>query len=305
MPVLAGAGAGAGAGGSSPELDAGMARDASSPPACNGCEVYADPVVRANVQVDALDALSGAAASVRNPGVLFAHNDRNRPVVYALDEQGALLARLTLADTSVADIEDMAVGPCPQGSCVYVADIGDNAAVRGEYALLRFGEPAIARGSGMAELDVEIERFRFEYEDGSHNAEGLLVEPQDGTVYIVTKVAAGQPSSVYRLPPLDASMVQTATKAADLEVPAAGDMPASAAAAHPCGLGFAIRTYNALYEFRIAEGIAFEEAFRVTPTPLAAPDEPQSEALTYLPDGRGLVSAGEGAASPIYQLLCP
>jgi len=294
----------AGAAGSSAAADAGMP-DAGTIATCTGCETYADPVLRANVQAAQLDALSGAASSLRNPGVLFAHNDRNQTDVFALDEQGAELARITL-DVVVSDIEDMAVGPCPEGSCVYVADIGDNAAARAEYALLRFTEPEIARGGGVAELGVEPERFRFEYEDGSHNAEGLLVEPRSGAVYVVTKVAAGQPSSVYRLQePLDPETLHRATKVADLTVPGAGNMPASAAAAHPCGLGFAIRTYDALYEFRIASGAAFEDAFGVTPTPLPAPDEPQSEALTYLPDGRGLLSTGEGAAAPIYQLLCP
>jgi len=124
-------------------------------------------------------------------------------------------------------------------------------------------------------------------------------------VYVVTKLADGQASSIYALPdPPLADALNVATKVADLPVPMAGDMAASAAAAHPCGTGFLVRTYNAVYEFRIPAGAPFADAFAVEPVALPAPDEPQSEGITYLPDGRGYVSAGESAGAPIYQALC-
>jgi hypothetical protein len=243
---------------------------------------------------------------VRNPGVSFVHNDRARPDVYALGEDGSLLAHFTLPGANAVDVEDMAVAPCPQGTCVYLADIGGNLAPRTEFAILRFAEPEVPRAAGGASMEVTFERFRFEYEDGSHNAEGMLVDPSSGAVYVVTKVAAGQPSSVYALPhPLALGSVLRALEVAELPIPAAGDREASAAAAHPCGLGFVLRTYDAVYEFRIEPGAAFESAFAVTPVAVPAADEPQSEAIAYFPDGHGFVTTGEGAQAPIFQTLCP
>ena len=195
-------------------------------------------------------------------------------MVYALDAQGALRARIGLDGAMATDIEDIAVGPCGDDSCVYLGDIGDNAAARAEYAVLRFVEPNVPSSAGAATLSASFERFRFTYEDGSHNAEGLMVGP-DGSVYVVTKLAPGSggnvpasgPSSVYRLrQPLSAASVAVATRVATLPVPATGDLAASAAAAHPCGLGFLLRTYDKVYEFRTPQGAPFEMAFTVAPT---------------------------------------
>jgi hypothetical protein len=67
--------------------------------------------------------------------------------------------------------------------------------------------PAVPATPGITTLTPAYERFPFVYEDGSHNAEGLMVAP-DGTIYVVTKVAPGTggrvaatgPSTIYRLP---------------------------------------------------------------------------------------------------------
>jgi hypothetical protein len=264
------------------------------------------------VAATAHTALSGLASSRKNPDVVYAHNDHDRPVVYALDLQGALHAIVSLEGAPATDIEDIAVGTCGAESCVYLADIGDNAATRGEYALLRFTEPNVPDAPGMTSTSVPFERFLFTYEDGSHNAESALLAP-DGAVYLVTKLAPGSggrvaadgPSSVYRLAaPLSTASVAVATRVATLPVPAAGDLAASAAAAHPCGLGFLLRTYDKVYEFRTPAGAAFEAAFGVTPTVIAMPDEPQSEGIDYLPDGLGFVSSGEGQRAPLFVTAC-
>jgi hypothetical protein len=281
----------------------GAAADAG---ACTPCTSYAEPTVHAELQVTALSALSGIAASWRNPGVLFAHNDRARADVYALAPDGSLRAQYSLPGAEPIDVEDIAVGPCPTGTCLYLADVGGNVSQRTEYAILRTEEPSVP-SSGTAEPSaVAFDRLRFEYDDAANrNAEGLLVDPTTGAIYVVTKVADGQPSDVYALPdPPLTDALNVATKVADLPVPRAGDMAASAAAAHPCGTGFLIRTYNAVYEFRIPAGAPFADAFAVAPATVPAASETQSEGISYLPDGRGYLSSGEGEGAPIYQTLC-
>jgi hypothetical protein len=259
-----------------------------------------------------LNALSGLAVSRLQPDIVLTHNDHERAVVYALDLQGREHARITLEGATATDIEDMAIGPCGAQTCVYLGDIGDNNAQRSEYALLRFSLPAVPASPGQAAMTAPFERFRFTYEDGSHNAEGLMVGP-DGVVYVVTKLAPGSggrvaatgPSSIYRLPSsMTTTSVARATKVATLTVPASGDLAASAAAAHPCGTSFLLRTYDRVYEFVSPAGMGFEAAFTAAPKMVAMPNEPQSEGIDYRADGRGFVTSGEGAAAPVVQTVC-
>jgi hypothetical protein len=272
---------------------------------CGACDAYGAPSLLANVQVATLTALSGIAVSARHADTLYAHNDRNSSELFALGFDGALRARFSLPGVTTVDLEDVAVGRCAAGSCVFVADIGGNIGQRDEYAILRAPEPELgASAAGAASPLAGLERFAFSYEDGMHNAEGILVAPDSGALYVVTKLAAGQPSSVYALPDPLVSGANVARKVADLPVPRAGDSPATATAAHPCGRGFLLRTNDQLYEFRIASGIPFAMAFAAEPTAVPAGDEPQSEAVAYLPDGRGFVTAGEMPGAPIYRSLC-
>jgi hypothetical protein len=175
-----------------------------------------------------------------------------------------------------------------------------------EFAIYRVTEPAVPSGGSTGTTNVAFERFRLAYPDGAnHNAESLVIDPTSGALYIITKVAAGQPSTAYALPnPPSATAANTLRKVADLPVPRAGDSPATAASAQPCGLGFLLRTNNTAYEFRIAAGAPFESAFSATPTVVPTGSEPQSEAISYRPDGKGYVSSGETAGAPIFSVGC-
>jgi hypothetical protein len=134
---------------------------------------------------------SGVAVSRRSPGRLWTHNDSGA-VLVALDAKGAVTQRVQLAGTKIEDWEAIGVGACPGGSCVYIADIGDNQAGRKRITIHRVPEPA-------AEASVTVkDTFYATYPDGAHDAETLLVAP-DGGLFIVTK---GETSAVglYRFP---------------------------------------------------------------------------------------------------------
>jgi hypothetical protein len=79
-----------------------------------------------------LDSLSGLAVSRAQPDIVFVHNDRDRPTMYALDLLGREHAQITLTNATATDIEDIAIGPCGTSTCVYLGDIGDNNAQRSE-----------------------------------------------------------------------------------------------------------------------------------------------------------------------------
>ena len=73
-------------------------------------------------------------------------SDSGAPVLVALDDRGTVVGRVQLTGAAVEDWEAIAVGPVA-GSCVYVADIGDNQAARGQITVYRALEPETASGS--------------------------------------------------------------------------------------------------------------------------------------------------------------
>src|SRR5215207_364043 len=99
------------------------------------------------VRVPELPEGSGLAASRRTPGRFWSHNDSGDAVLFALDGTGHVNGRVSLAGANVEDWEAIAIGPCPSGSCIYLADIGDNDARRKRITIYRVAEPAEASGS--------------------------------------------------------------------------------------------------------------------------------------------------------------
>jgi hypothetical protein len=290
-------------------MDAAVSDQASAETAagCQLCASWAPAESVGRISAAGLANLSGMAASWRNPGIIYVHNDRNVPRFNALGPDGALVGRFDLQGANVLDLEDMAVSRCAPGaadSCIYLADIGNNVTARTEFPIYRAVEPIVSAAGAGTMVTLLADRFTFSYADGPHNAESLLVDPATGTVYVITKEAAGVRSSVYRLTSFDPGRTNTAVKVQELPVPAADDQPATASSAHPCAAAFLLRTGNRLYEFRAPAGGSFAQAFTVPPVSIPVGPDPQGEAVTYAPDGRATYTTGEGAAVPLHRSLC-
>lgn len=282
----------------------GPANDAAT--GCSLCASYGSAEQAGRITAPALNALSGIGASKRNAGVIYVHNDRNVAQFFAVSEAGALLGTFNLTGGSVDDIEDMAVAHCPSGSCVYLADVGGNISPRTQFAVMRVPEPEVRVDMPGGMISIAAERLVFSYPDNAnHNAESILVDPNSDTIYVITKVAAGMPSAVYKFPATFGGAALTAEKVVDLTVPKTTDREAVSASAHPCAPAFLLRTYNTLYEFRAAPGASLEAAFSATPTVVPAATEMQSEGVTYRADGRGYFTTTEGAQPAINRVGCP
>jgi hypothetical protein len=145
------------------------------------------------VRVSGLAELSGLAVSRSVAGRLWTHNDSGQPTLFSLNTDGAVTGRVRLTGVTLEDWEAVAVGPCPTGSCVFAADIGDNNGTRRRIAVYRFPEPAASQAS-VAVTDV----FYATYPDDAQDAETLLVTPE-GALYIVTKGDRGA-VGLYRFP---------------------------------------------------------------------------------------------------------
>jgi hypothetical protein len=134
---------------------------------------------------------SGLALSRRTPGLLWSMNDSRDGTVVALSTTGEIKGRVRVSGATVRDWEDVSVGPCPNGSCLYVGDIGDDGAKRMQVTVYRVPEPK----PGDAET-ARPDAFVFTYPDKAHDAEASFVLP-DQTLFIITK---GHPTVLYRAP---------------------------------------------------------------------------------------------------------
>jgi hypothetical protein len=143
--------------------------------------------------IRALPEGSGVAAGRQTPGLLWSHNDSGRPALIGIDTSGAVKAQVAVTGARVVDWEDVGIGPCPGGSCLYVADIGDNNRVRQRITIYRVPEPTA--GDAMTR---PADAFDAMYPDGPHDAEALIVGGAD-ELFIITKAAEGG-TALYRWP---------------------------------------------------------------------------------------------------------
>ena len=138
---------------------------------------------------------------------------------------GNTIGEFVLQGITAVDWEDMALGPCPAGSCLFFADIGDNNQQRANVSIARVAEPDVAVGSSVGTVNVAHDRFEYSYAPGPQNAETLLVHPQTGNLYIVTKSASGT-SLVFRIDaPTSPGAPQTLQTLRDLPLTHAGWTP--------------------------------------------------------------------------------
>ena len=277
-------------------------------PGCIACTRFGQPVNAGAISEGEIDELSGLAASKLHPGIIYAHNDSgDSSRLFAMTETGVARGQFKLMGNPAAhDWEDIAVGPCPAGSCVFVGDIGDNNQVRDNLAVFRISEPEVTAAADVGTVQVAYDRFAFQYPGGAkHNAETLLVHPMTGVVYVLTKPPSGA-SEVYRFPmPLDASSTATLVKVADLSVPAAGDSLLTGGDIDPCGQALLLRLYNRLVVLKLPDGQPFEAIFTAAPqgVPVSAA-EVQGEAVCWSLDGKSLFTASEGTSQTLHRSDC-
>lgn len=260
---------------------------------CGTCAAYGAAVPIEPVPA-VLTELSGIAASHVYPDIFYAHNDSGDTArFFALDDEAEVVAEFDLIGAVAADWEDIAAGPCPSGSCVYIGDIGDNNLRRTEYAIYRVAEPASFPPEGES-ASVVYERFPFVYPDGVHNAETLLVHPSSGRIFVVTKVG-GVVATVYEMPqPLKPNETVTLSLLMPVSLPALAGV-ITGGSFHPCGNRILLRTYGSLYELSGSDN-SVESIFAAAPVEVPVAPEAQGEAVSYAFDGRGYVTSGETLA---------
>jgi hypothetical protein len=268
---------------------------------------------------------SGLAVSRTQPGVLWAHNDSgDSPMLYAINEKGALLARVAVVNEVAIDWEDIAAGPCPEDGatthCLYIADTGDNYRSRNIVTIFVVDEPSIAGADVTRPRAVSARAFGVRYPNEPEDAEALAVLP-NGDLTVVTK---GRTSTISFFGLSKADIAKAVLRRDVLTAASQGDTGISpdqglgrwvtAAAMSPDGVTLAVRTYSEIFFYalenpsttlgaRTPQGHRWRDLHR----PCFLGDiEPQGEAMDYL-DEKTLILGSEtsqGRQGVLHRVQC-
>jgi len=231
---------------------------------------------------------SGLALSRRSEGVLWTHGDAGEPVIVAVGEDGQARGVTRVAGATVQNWEDIAAGPCPGGDCLYIADIGDNAANRGQITVYRVPEPDPGAAS-----TSPAEALHASYPDGSHDAEAMFLDSA-GRIYLVTKGETG-PVGVYRFPPSPApgATVRLEKVLALTETELRRPERITGASASPDGRSVALRTLKSVSIYPLGSLTGADSLSPPAEYDVEAAGEPQGEGIA-LGTGGEVFLASEG-----------
>ncbi|TDO49072.1 hypothetical protein EV643_10641 [Kribbella sp. VKM Ac-2527] len=137
------------------------------------------------IRDDRVDESSGLAKSQKYEGIWWTVNDSGDTArVFGINANGKVKAVLSF-NAPVRDVEAISVD---REGTIYIADIGDNRSTRETIEVYTIPEPAELAD----EENVKYRRYDFEYPDGAHDAETLLIAPETNQMYFVTKVKSGK-----------------------------------------------------------------------------------------------------------------
>lgn len=246
---------------------------------------YSGPIAIKEIKNDKFDELSGIAFSKIHPEVFYGHNDSGgEAAVYLFDLKGEEIGKIVLENAKNRDWEDIAVGPGPDGkSYIYVGEIGDNAAVHEEIIIYRFPEPE----RQAFKSEVKAEKIKLTYPGGSRDAETLMVDPESGDIYIVSK--RDRKNNIYCLPAArfsDKEAVLERVGELNFTSSVAGDISAD-------GSQILIKSYLNVYYWIRKPGESIEQALSREPALLLYNPEPQGEAIGFQQDGSAYYTVSE------------
>ena len=257
---------------------------------------FTGPVERGALESTALNEVSGLAASVKNKGALWVHNDSGgEPKVYLIDTLGKTLGSYVLVGAKNRDWEDIAVGPGPKEgeTYVYVGEIGDNDAKYPVKRVYRFVEPTHTEVNTVDTIQ-QVDQIQFVYPDGRRDAETLLLDPLTKDLYIISK--RDQFSHIYQMAyPQDTSQIDTLEMVGHLsqEVQSILNQPTGGDIAVD-GLEVLIKSYVQVYYWQRENAqIPIAQLLQTAPEILVYSPEPQGEAIGFAVDKSGYYTLSE------------
>lgn len=251
---------------------------------------------------------SGIAASRCNENVLWTHNDSGDDAfVFAINFAGKKLGTWKVAGAKNIDWEDIATFKNARGECfLYIGDIGDNTSKRNEFTIYAVKEPKVSANDSSRKNPLATEAaqsIKIKYPDGAHDAETLMIHPQTGDVYILSK-QLGEASGVYKLAAnFSLNKTNELEKIADFSVPSMTNGFLTGGDIAPDGTRVVICDYFNGYEIKLPEKAkSFDEIWKEKPLKIELGKRAQGEAVGYSPDGKSLFATSEGKNPPLIEV---
>lgn len=259
---------------------------------------------RVDALPDVLREASGVTPSRQYEGVLWTHDDSGgEPEIFAIDTAGRLLTTVRVDGATFTDWEDIEIGACDAGDCIYIGDVGNNRRNRDSATVFVIPEP-----SPTDTVSSPARRLRLRYGGGpAPDAEALFILPGP-RLYVISK-GIERPITVFRYPGELRFGDVAEMEAIQNLTPEPVSLPdqVTGASASPNGDWVAVRTYTALQLYRVDDGetllTATLDSAGVDLSPLA---EPQGEGVGLQRDGDiWLVSErGLDTIAPLSRLRC-
>ncbi len=250
------------------------------------------------INYDFLKEISGMAAGRLNDDVFWLHNDSgNESKLFAVGRNGKLKAAFVLNGIEFIDTEDIAIGTGPQMGIpyIYLADIGDNNAVREKKFIYRFREPEIPLSDGVFNDTInEIEIFTFDYPDGKRDAETIMIDPLDEDIIVVSKREKNV--NVYSSPVPDSGNAELEFKKIAV-LPFGNSLISNSGVTggdiSKDGTEILLKTYLKVYYYVRAAGESLENLFKKAPLEIDYQPEPQGEAICFGSKDEGFYTTSE------------
>ena len=276
----------------------------------NGETEYQNPQVVGRIKSADIIESSGIAASRCQTDVFWTNNDSGDDAyIYALNSKGENLGTWKVPNARNIDWEDIAEYKNAGGECfLYIGDIGDNDNKRAEHEIYRVREPQVTDADKNstkknARETEPAETIKFNYPDEKYNAETLMVHPQTGDIYILTK-RREKPSAVYKLAAnYSLDKINTFKKITDFTVPSIPYGLLTGGDISPDGKRAIICDYIDAYEIVLPENAKdFDEIWKQKPVIIHLGEREIGEAVGYSADGKSIFATSENKDSPLIEV---
>jgi hypothetical protein len=256
-----------------------------------------------------LNEISGMAASVKNPGCFWVHNDSGDEArIFLINTEGRIVCTVKIDTdfTDNRDWEDIAVGPGPVDgeTYIYIGEIGDLNRNYSNKFIFRIIEPQVDTTVLNQTLNIagnSVSTMKYDYEDGSRDAEILLIDPLTNVLFIITK--REENVQIYEFSfthsPEEKVILTKSTVTLPFRLTNGGDISAD-------GKEILVKNLTNVYYWKRQDGESIPEALSRPGEKLPYTKEPQGEAIAWFRDGSAYLTVSEkkdGITPVIYKYL--
>ncbi len=256
--------------------------------------IFKKQEVVAVITDDRLVEASGLDQSYKNPGYFWTHNDSGgEPVLYLINKVGEIVLEVELEGVINRDWEEVTTVEDEGNSHIYIAEIGDNKAVRDDICLIRLEEPKMGSKSKISIKKEDLKIMPLQYEEGARDAEAVLFDRNTKAFVLVTK--REENAMVYSFsfkPSTDKVLIKSKGTIPSRNFTAA-DMNENGE--------ILLKNYDAIYYWSGSGKPAVDRIISWNPISISYSPEPQGEAICW--DQRNFYTISEKNEGKLQEML--